>query len=57
MSKTVAKFMSIAVTAVVIAGLVFGVGVDMIDSETNDYQERIEGHSDTSTLTDGLGNR
>ncbi len=42
MNTTLAKFLSLAVTAVIIGGLIFGVAYTMITAEANHYESEIE---------------
>lgn len=42
MNKTLATFMKIALTAVVISGLLFYVGYKMLDDESDLYEEYVE---------------
>ncbi len=43
MNTTLAKFLSLAVTAVIIGGLIFGVAYTMITGEGTHYQTEIQG--------------
>lgn len=52
MNTSIAQFMKIALTVVVIAGLLFAVGYKMVDTEvtgTGGYQKSIEGVNPPTT--------
>ncbi|MCK6259408.1 hypothetical protein LCY76_22815 [Fictibacillus sp. KIGAM418] len=43
MNKSISNFMGMALTAIVIAFCLFGVGYTMVKNETNDYKSDVEG--------------
>ncbi len=47
MKETLAVFMGIAITAIVIVALVFNKGTDTMQGETDKYQTHIEDNMDT----------
>jgi succinate dehydrogenase hydrophobic anchor subunit len=49
MNTAIAKFMGIAITAVVIIALVFNVAYTMLEGETTEYRTQIEGLQTPST--------
>lgn len=57
MNTTIAKFMGLAITVILIAGLIFVVGANTINKETADYNTSVEEQQAPTTqqvITGGL---